>query len=329
MLTLAYPWMLIGLAALPLVFRRRGKPLALPLPTLAWIGPLRSRRGERANRWGRWVPPIALGLLIVAAAGPRWRNPETPADREGIALALVVDVSASMGDVDFLLDGKLVRRIDGARSVLRLLIAGGAGPGAVAFPGRPQDQVGLVVFATRPDTACPLTADHAALLKMLDEQDTRTGALEATTNPGDAIAWATRLLQASPIRRKAILLITDGEANVLPPALSPRQAAQLAGNLGIPVHALDASQDSDGPDAAKARKILEDVAVISKGGYYRAADGSSLLEAVRSIDRLERDRVAGLDRPTYRESAVWFVLAALVGFVGLMVAESTVWRRLP
>lgn len=327
----SHPWLLLGLLILPALFWRRagGQRLALPLPTMTWATPLASARAKRSERWGRWLPPIALALLLVAAAGPRLPDPHQTVQTEGISIALVLDVSASMGNLDFAIGNQLQRRLDGARYIVRLLIAGGEGPGGLKFAGRGQDSLALIAFATRPDTVCPLTLDHPALLKMMDDQDTRSGAAEATTNPGDAIAWAASTLRSAPTRQKAILLVTDGEANVVPPALSPRQAAQIAGNLGIPVYPLDVSGEADEGDAAKARKILEDVAAITKGGYFRANDGTALSQAMQTIDRLQRDRVAGLERRPYHDLAPWFAIAGLIGLIGLLGTEATVWRKLP
>lgn len=326
--TFVHPWLLSALALLPLLFLRKARPRALPLPTFRWAASLNAPRARRAERWGRWLPPIALGLLLIAAAGPRWPDPGAPIEVEGISIAVVLDVSASMGNVDFPFQGQLLRRLDGAREALKLLIAGGESD-HVRFAGRAQDSIGLVAFATRPDTVTPLTLDHSALLRMLAEQDTRVGAGEATTNPGDAIAWGVQTLRGAPTRRKAILLVTDGEANVSPPALSPRQAAQIAGNLGIPVYAIDVSQEADEGDAAKARKILQDVATISKGAYFRANDDAALLEATKTIDQLQRDRVAGPERRRYRDLTAWFALIGVIALAVLVAAEATVWRRLP
>ncbi|MFO0863216.1 MAG: VWA domain-containing protein [Gemmataceae bacterium] len=326
--TFVHPWLLLFCCLLPLLWLRRGRTGALPFPTFRWTKAIDSPRARQAERWKRAGPAMALGLLTIAAAGPRWPNPNIPFETEGISIAVVVDVSASMGNHDFMFEGSLRRRLDGAREALKLLIAGDA-QGSTRLKGRPQDVISLVAFATRPDTIAPLTLDHSVLLRMLAELDTRSGAGEATTNPGDAIAWGVQTLRSAPTRRKAILLVTDGEANVSPPALSPRQAAQIAGNLGIPVYTIDVSQEGDEGDAGKARKILQDVAAISKGAYFRGDDGASLFEATRSIDQLQRDRIEGLERRRYLDLTAWVACLGALVVIGLIGAEATVWRRLP
>ena len=97
-----------------------------------------------------------------------------------------------------------------------------------------------MTFATYPETACPLTLEHGALLSIMEAQEPRGAADEGTTNPGDAVAWALHVLRQAPTRRKVLVFLTDGESNV-PGKLSPRQAGQIAANLSIPVYAIDAS----------------------------------------------------------------------------------------
>jgi Ca-activated chloride channel family protein len=276
-------------------------------------------------------------LLIVALAGPRWPDPGTRMPTEGIAVAMVVDVSASMNDRDFPWQNQLLSRLEGVKKVFRLFVAGGEGPGGETFQARPHDLIGLVTFARRPETACPLTLDHAALLKILDAEEARTVATEATTNPGDAVAWALASLQKAPTRRKVLVLLTDGESNVPPPALTPRQAAQLAGNLEIPIYAIGAGpefadapqKDNDPGDAGKARKTMEEVAKISKGQYFQATDGKALAEACSRIDQLERSRLVSFQYRRYYEGFTWFAVAALFSWLAVLGLESTRWRRVP
>ncbi|MCI0641449.1 MAG: VWA domain-containing protein [Gemmataceae bacterium] len=290
-------------------------------------------KSDRARRWGIALRAIGLTLVVLALAGPRWPDPGTRIPTEGVAIAMVVDVSASMNERDFFWDDQVLSRLDGVKRMFRLFATGGEGPGGVAIPPRPNDLISLVVFATHPETVCPLTLDHAALLKMLDSQDTRSITTEATTNPGDALAWALYSLQKAPTRHKAILFLTDGESNVPPPALTPRQAAQLAGNMGVPIYALDADTEAPEPakpgDNAKAEQSLKEVARISKGEYFRARDAAALAAACARIDQLQRDRIQSFEFRRYHEGFAWVALAAFVSLTMVVGLEATIWRRIP
>lgn len=246
---------------------------------------------------------------------------------------MVVDVSASMNEKDFAWHDDTLARLDGVKRVFRLFVSGGVAPGGAPFEARSSDLIGLVTFATHADTACPLTLDHEALLKILEAEEARTVAGESTTNPGDALAWALAFLHKAPTRRKIVIFLTDGESNVPPPALTPRQAGQLAGNLGIPIYALNAGPDSekvnDRSEAAKTKVSLEEVALLSRGKYFRAQDGAALLEAVSDIDRLERNRIESFHYRHYHEGFAWVAFASLMCWVSLISLESTRWRRIP
>ena len=95
-----------------------------------------------------------------------------------------------------------------------------------------------------------MTLDHAALLKIMESQAPRSVATEGTTNPGDALAWALHVVNQAPTKRKVIVFLTDGESNV-PEKLKPRQAAQLAANLGVPIYAIDASPEPKNKEEAE------------------------------------------------------------------------------
>jgi Ca-activated chloride channel homolog len=243
-----------------------------------------------------------------------------------------------MAQRDFAWQGETISRLEGVQRVFRLLAEGGTGPDGTTFPGRPQDLMMVVAFATRPETICPLTLDHAALLKILDAEEPRTLITEATTNPGDAVAWALHALHKAPTRRKLIVLLTDGESNVPPPALKPRQAGQLAGNLGIPIYTIDAAPAGESAaaqgaalqgDAAQARQILQEVAKMTQGQYFHATDGEALTRALAGIDQLERDLIDSYRYRRYAEGYPWFTLAALACWLVVLALEATRWRKAP
>jgi Ca-activated chloride channel family protein len=237
-----------------------------------------------------------------------------------------------MGEEDFPWRAQKISRLDGVKKVFRLFVAGGEAPGGASLVGRPEDLVALVTFASRPETACPLTLDHKTLLAILDGQEPRIAAAEGTTNPGDAIAWALHLLKKAPTRRRCIVFLTDGESNV-PRGLRPRQAAQLAANLHVPVYALDAAPDTppdqDAGDALKARATLETIAQMTGGAYFRAQDPAALADACRQIDLLQKDRMESFQYRRYHEAFAWFALAGLVCWCAVLGLEATLWRSVP
>jgi Ca-activated chloride channel family protein len=107
---------------------------------------------------------------------------------------MLVDVSGSMGERDFVWDGEAVSRLDAVKRVFRLFVEGGksgertaGGIVPTAFEGRPTDEIAMVTFATRPETICPLTLSHSAMLHMLDDEWPRSVPGESTTNLSDAI----------------------------------------------------------------------------------------------------------------------------------------------
>jgi Ca-activated chloride channel family protein len=321
-------WLLVLVPPLLYLWQCRGRA-ALRYADVNLVTGLPPGRSRRAIWGGILLRGAGLALLILALAGPRWPDPGTREPTEGIAIAMVVDVSASMNERDFIWQDQVMTRLEGVKKVFGWFVSGGDGPGGEKLAPRPQDLISLITFATRPDTACPLTHDHKALLKILESEQPRTIATEATTNPGDAIAWALASLQNAPARRKVLIFLTDGESNVGKPALSPRQAAQLAGNLSIPIYAIGAGPDFGEGVAPAPRQTMEDVARISKGHYFGAGDGPALVRACQEIDQLERSRIKTFSYRHYHEGFAWCALLAFVSWLTVVSLENTRWRRIP
>ena len=326
----SHPWLLICLPALlaAAAFWPRRKPIALVLPAADRCRDLSSVSAKRRRRGLDGMLVVAAILLLIALAGPRTVQ-RTLATTEGITLALVVDVSGSMATPDFSLDGAKVSRLAGVQNIFRLLVTGGKSDG-LDFPGRPNDSIALITFATRPETACPPTLDHAALQTILDRQKPKTLISEATTNPGDAIAWALAAIQKAPTKRQAIVFLTDGESNVPPPALSLAQAGKLAADLKIPVYAIDALDDAEaGTDAPQAHAALAQLAGTTGGSYFRATDGEGLRKALHSLDQIERDAIARPDDLVYGDLALPFALGAFACWLAATVGRATWGRETP
>jgi Ca-activated chloride channel family protein len=327
----AHPWVLLLLGPfVPLLTWwavRRAAP-AWRYSNLRLVAVGSAPRVRQAKWGGMLLRGLLLTLLVLALAGPRWSEEGGRPPTEGVSIAMTLDISASMGEADF--DGS--SRLDAARRVFRQFIAGGELEGGDPLPGRPADLVALIAFAKTPRVASPLTLDHRLLIALLDEIEPTRVASEATTNPGDGLAQALVVLGQAPTARKVIVLLTDGEANV-PEGLTPRQAAQLAANLGIPIYLIDVSPEtSDIKEQAglhAARTVMQEVARMTQGRYFRATEPQALRQAWRDLDALERSLIPTYDATRYHDVTGWFVVPALVVALALALLELTAWRRSP
>src|SRR5205085_10062180 len=173
---------------------------------------------------------------------------------------------------------------------------------------------------------CPLTLSHSALLRLLDAEQPRSVLGESETNISDALVLGLHRLEASGDRRKVMVLLSDGEHNVPHPASTwtPRQAAQIAANLGIPVYTIDAGgvgaisteQAREGTPAsagnrAEGIRTLQEVAQITSGRCFQAHDSRALFDVCRTIDRLERLPLVSCQYRRYYVAYLWLVLAPL------------------
>src|SRR5438132_7521319 len=170
------PWLLLLSAMVPGVvwrwlWRNRG---ALRYPGTAALAQLPAGRGRVARWGGAALRAAGLVFVIVALAGPRWPDLRTRIVTQGIAIAMVVDVSGSMAEPDFTWGDERVTRLEAAKRAFTLFVAGGEGLDGEHFEGRPDDLIGLVTFATRPESPCPLTLSHSALLRILAKEEPRT-----------------------------------------------------------------------------------------------------------------------------------------------------------
>ena len=298
MLEFTHPWALALLPFLPLVMwlhQRRPRP-AIAWPGAAELTPIADRWSERIVS-SLWASSLLLGILSLA--GPRTAQAGEQLEAEGIAILLIVDVSGSMAEQDFEWNGEKITRLDAVKRTFQTFVQ-----------RRPQDRLGLILFAAQPDTACPLTMDHVALLATMNAAEPRGVPTESETNIGDALAWGLTRLKAER-GRKTILLCSDGEHNVPAPALTPRQAAQLAAAANVPVDTLFA-----GPTNGPGRDSLQAIARMTGGAALETHDAVGLDTVCNTLDQLERERNRDPRRLKYNESYPWLALAA----AGLLTA---------
>ena len=266
----------------------------------------------------------AVGLLIAAMARPQSSMSDASSTTEGIDIVLALDVSGSMLARDFKPD-----RISAAKQVAGNFIA-----------DRPNDRIGLVVFAGESFTQSPLTTDKASLLNILGTVE--SGIVEDGTAIGNGLGTAVNRLRESKAESKVAILLTDGVNNR--GEIAPQTAADIAASLGIRVYTIGVGSEDTAPYPAIDmwgnvsfvpmkveidEKTLSEIAEKTGGKYFRATDNDKLNEIYKEIDRLEKSRVEVEHRTRYDERFAGFALAALC----LLVAEflmRRIWlRRLP
>tara|TARA_R110002096_G_scaffold879_2_gene4933 strand:- start:110 stop:1111 length:1002 start_codon:yes stop_codon:yes gene_type:complete len=262
----------------------------------------------------RWLPGglqmLALLALLAALARPVVVESEPPA-RLGRDVLLCFDRSSSMAALD--LDPVQTRLTVGKQLAAEFLL------------GRVDDRLGIVTFARFADLVCPPTADHTAVTELLDGvQLVDPEGPEDATAIGAAIGMAANLLQRSTAVGKVIVLLTDGEENVAtagaPDQIAPLHAGQWCRDHGIRVHAIAlgrGEQAADGTWRALDTTAVQQLAKISGGRFFPAADATTLRSVYAEIDQLEAVQFA---EPGVRVIE-WFALPTWFGLCLLALAH--------
>ena len=205
--------------------------------------------------------------------------------------------------------------------------------------GRPNDRIGLVIFAGESFTQCPLTLDHAVVINLLKE--VKSGMIEDGTAIGMGLATAVSRLKESKARSRVIVLLTDGVNNR--GFIDPLTAAGIAQSSGIRVYTIGVGTTGMAPypvqtpfgvqyqnipaeiDAALLQKIADETG----GKYFRATDNRTLKDIYAEIDRLEKTKIEVTQFHRHREE--FYQAAMLAGFFLLLevLFSQTVFRKIP
>ena len=265
----------------------------------------------------------ALAFLVIAIARPQSTDSYRSESTEGIDIMLSLDISGTM-----LAEDLKPNRLEAAKEVATKFIA-----------DRPDDNIGLVVFAGESFTQCPLTTDHGVLINLLNA--VKFGVIEDGTAIGLGIANAVSRLKDSKAKSKVIILLTDGSNNR--GDISPLTAAEIAKTYGIRVYTIGVGSNGTAPYPYQGfggtryvqvpveidENTLIQIAETADGQYYRATSNSKLKEVYEEIDKLERTKmnVKNLSRKSeeYWPFALWAMLCLLLE----VLLRLTVLRSIP
>jgi len=293
-----------------------------------------------------WLPDALLGLAVIAfaigLAGPRKGDENSRERREGIAIALAVDVSGSMKALDLSEGKRELTRLDAVKRVFEQFVLGGNG-----LRGRNDDAIGLVAFATYAETRSPLTLDHGNLVTAARQLDFARDE-ESQTRIGNGLALAVeRLREFKPKEKVAriAILLTDGETTLRDENTIDEDAAiEQAVQAGVKVYTIGAGTKGVAPirvDRGDGRTelrqmnvsideaTLEKIAAKTGGQYFRATDLAGLRRIYKQIDKLERTTIEEPRFSQYNLYYGYFVITGLALIVLALLLRGSVLRRLP
>jgi Ca-activated chloride channel family protein len=325
-------WWLLAALVLPLVIWlrwRRGVPALIVPFAASWWKPVL----VPATRLPAILMSAGIVLLVVALARPQKMEIRTEARQEGYDIMLAIDLSGSMLAEDFEKDGVRLNRLQAIKPVIKAFIN-----------DRPNDRIGLVVFAGRAYTLAPLTADHAWLARQTERL--KIGLLEDGTAIGDGLGVAlTRLEQSKndkTTKRPSafIVLLTDGSNNR--GVLKPAQASEIAKTRGITVYTIAAGRAGSAPfpifdETGKVmgyRRILtdidedalRDIAKTTGGSYFRTDSPDTIAAAFQAIDGAKKIRFETKIRRAH-DLFPWLVTGSLGLFLVGGLLAYTPWQR--
>lgn len=282
--------------------------------------------GKTWREWLVHVPfvlrVVTLTMIVIVLARPQssdnWQNTEI----EGIDIMMTIDVSTSMLSEDL-----KPNRLEAAKDVAAQFIN-----------GRPNDNIGLTIFAGESFTQCPLTVDHEVLLNLF--KNVQCGLVEDGTAIGLGIANAVTRLKDSKAKSKVIILLTDGTNNA--GAVSPLTAAAIAKQFGIRIYTIGVGTNGEAPYPFQTamgiryqnipveidEQVLREIASTAGGEYFRATSNSKLKEVYEEIDKLEKTKLNVREFSTKEEEYQPFALVALIAVILELALRATILRRI-
>ena len=220
---------------------------------------------------------------------------------------------------------------------------GGFIKGNGKLKGRYDDAIGIVSFASYPDSDCPLTLDHVTLMQLVNDISIVTDREESGTAIGDALGLSVERLRESESASKVIILLTDGVNNT--GYEDPIEAARMAAQFGIKVYTIGIGTNGFAPvrltnpftgrsmmrqmPVELDEKMLTQIADMTGGLYFRATNREGLEAIYEKIDALEKTKISE-DRTTHHdEKYFWSLAIGLILALCGLILRMTYYRRMP
>ena len=326
------PWLLLFILVVPLLvifaLRRSGRSDFI-FSSEELVKDLKPTLRARMSNSTYILRGLAVTLLLTALARPQSVLEGTRTVSEGVDIVLALDTSTSMLAEDFKAGPRRVNRFDIVKQVVKEFIG-----------KRKDDRIGMVAFAARAYTVCPLTTDYEWLFENLDR--VRVGMLEDATAIGSAIASSANRLRTSKTKSKVIILLTDGVNNA--GTISPVVAAEAAKALKIKIYTVGVGTKGLVPYPFKDiygrtvyqnipieidEAVLKRIANITGGKYYPASDTESLRKIYDEINRLEKSNIEHFGYREYSELFHYFLIPGLILLAFEIFLANTIFLKIP
>jgi Ca-activated chloride channel homolog len=323
-----YPYFLIAIVAVPVfmwIFKKLHKKSTIAYPLTQYI----AKSGFSNTHVRDFITPflrfLAFSLILVALAQPLGSETEVDYETKGVDIIIALDISGSMRAEDFQPDNRLkVAKEEAERFIAN----------------RKHDRIGLVVFAGKSFTQCPLTLDYDILLDLLHQ--VAIGNIVDGTAIGMAIGNSVNRLTESEAKSKIIILLSDGENNA--GQIDPFTAAEIAKTMGIRIYTIGVGRGGlvpypmDDPVFGRIYKNIEldvdeetlkAIASTTKGLYFRARDRKGLREIYETIDGLEKTEIKVKEYVNYEQLYHYPLLGALIFLLLEILVSNTVRLKIP
>ena len=227
----------------------------------------------KANSWKVWLRKalpymtiVACILIVIAIARPQGSYTKEKSYTKGIDIVMAIDVSTSMLEKDF-----SPNRMEAAKTVAAEFVS-----------KRPNDRIGVVVFAGESFTQCPPTIDHNVVLKQIST--IRDGLMEDGTAIGMGLATSVRVLKNSNAKSKVCILLTDGVNTA--GKIDPMTAVEIGKNFNVKVYTIGVGTPR-GNILGIDEPLMNTISKSTGGLYFRAGSNARLKEIYDQINRLE------------------------------------------
>lgn len=263
----------------------------------------------------------AIALLIIALARPRMVSvSQHSKTNKGIDIVMAIDVSASM----------LARDLEPNRLEALKNVAG------EFVTQRPNDRIGIVVYAGESFTQTPITSDKRIVLNTIAQL--KWGDLDGGTAIGMGLGSAVNRLKDSKAKSKVIILLTDGVNNA--GFVDPKTATELAIGLGIKVYTIGIGTNGTAsfpyakdPTTGQLlfrnspveidETLLKYIASKTDGKYFRATNTLKLKAIYNEINKLERTDIEEFKYYNYDEKyRILVLLAGLLIFIEMLLKHT-------